>query len=339
MSDRPRVYVAYTGGTIGMHPTDSGYRPKPGALLEQLEQMPELQHPKMPVIDVVEYVPLLDSSDMGPSDWVRIATDVVRRHDDYDGFVVLHGTDTLAYTASALSFQLRGLRKPVVVTGSQVPLVELRNDARENLVNALLIAGTSDIPEVLVSFGARLLRGNRAVKVSSDGFDAFESPNYPDLGRLGTHVEIRRELIRPPDDHALALEEVGHAKVGALRLFPGIDADVLTNVLQPPLKGLVLECYGVGNAPVKDERLLDALADATARGVVIVDVSQCLEGRVVLDDYANTRALRDAGVISGFDMTAEAALTKLYFLFERGVPDARVRELCQEDLRGELTPR
>lgn len=334
---RARVYVAYTGGTIGMRRTGAGYRPEPGALQELLRQMPELRHEEMPEFTVTEYAPLLDSSDMRPSDWVRIAKDIVLRHDDHDGFVVLHGTDTLAYTASALSFMLRGLKKPVVVTGSQVPLVELRNDARENLVTALLIAGTSRIPEVLVSFGGRLLRGNRAVKVSSDRFDAFESPNYPVLGRLGTRIEIHRELVRAPEERPLSLQAVGSAKVGALRLFPGIDAEVVANLLRPPLQGLVLECYGVGNAPVSDREFLDTLAGATARGVVIVDVSQCLRGRVALDDYANTRALRDAGVVSGYDMTAEAALTKLYYLFERGVPPERVRELCQTDLRGELT--
>jgi L-asparaginase len=333
-----RIYIAYTGGTIGMEKTAAGYRPRAGSLSEQMQQMPELHDPSMPHYEIHEYETLLDSANMMPSDWVRIADDLGRHYDDYDAFIVLHGTDTMAYTASALSFMLEGLEKPVILTGSQIPLCEIRNDARSNLITSLQLAANYPIPEVSLFFGSRLLRGCRAVKVSADGFDAFDSPNFPPIGRIGIDIEIDWTLVRRPEaDLPLTVHPIREAVVGALRLFPGISAQVVRNMLQPPLEGLVLEAFGVGNAPDRNRDLLDSLREATERGVVIVDTTQCLEGTVDLGDYATGSALARAGVVSGRDMTAEAALTKLFYLFSRGFAPDEVRREIEIDLRGEIS--
>lgn len=332
-----RIYIAYTGGTIGMKQTAHGWAPAPGFLAEQMAAMSELRHPSMPEYVIDEFDVLLDSSNMVPSDWSLIARRIAANYDAYDGFVVIHGTDTMAYTASALAFLLEGLEKPVILTGSQIPLCEVRNDGRSNIVTSLLVATTQRIPEVTLCFGPRLVRGCRSVKLSADGFDAFDSPNYPPLGRVGVDIEIDWSLVRPAAPGGLTLHEIGHPVVGALRLFPGITAELARNVLQPPLQGLVLEAYGVGNAPERNEGFIAAIREATARGVVIVDCTQCLRGSVDLGDYATGSALARAGVISGFDMTVEAALTKLVFLFGRGLTPDEVRRQMQLDLRGELT--
>ena len=338
---RKRVYIAYTGGTIGMTPTRDGYTPVRGSLQKQMADMPELRHPSMPSYRIHEYEPLLDSSNMTPAEWVKIARDIASVYDSYDGFVVLHGTDTMAYTTSALPFLLSGLAKPVIVTGSQIPLCEVRNDARENLITSLLIAASHDVPEVCLYFGGKLLRGCRATKVSADGFAAFDSPNVPPLGTVGVDIEINRDLVRKPPRRAkLRVDELKRAPVvSALRLFPGISPELVRNILRPPLQGLVLETYGVGNGPDQDAAFIAALYEATSRGVVIVDCTQCLEGTVDLTDYAAGSALARAGVISGADMTAEAALTKLYYLFSRGFESERVEREMQRDLRGEMTQR
>jgi L-asparaginase len=336
---RKRVYIAYTGGTIGMQRTRGTYRPRPGSLQKEMARMPELQHPSMPAYTIREYDPLLDSSNMTPAEWVKIARDVEANYDRYDGFVVLHGTDTMAYTASALPFLLVGLRKPVIITGSQIPLCEIRNDARENLITSLMLAASYDIPEVCLYFGGKLLRGCRSTKVSADGFAAFDSPNSPPLGTVGIDIEVNWDLVRKANGKRLKVSELARPVVSALRLFPGISPELLRNVLRPPLQGLVLEAYGVGNGPDQDRDFIDAIADATARGVVVVDCTQCLEGTVDLNEYAAGSALARAGVVSGFDMTAEAALAKLYYLLGRRLKPEKVREEMQKDLRGELTVR
>jgi L-asparaginase len=334
------IYIAYTGGTIGMRrQQDDSYAPEPGYLAELIAAMPELRAPHMPPYLVHEYAPLLDSADMTPRDWNRIAADIAAHYDDCAGFVVLHGTDTMAYTASALAFMLRNLRKPVLLTGSQIPLCEVRSDARENLITALLVAARHSIPEVCLLFGDRLLRGCRATKLSATGFDAFESPNFPALGSFGTRIEIaeRLLLLAPAADAPLVVQPIDPTlEVAALRLFPGISAGLVDRVLEP-LSGLVLEAYGSGNAPASDPALLDVLAAATARGVVIVVCTQCVRGCVDLGTYATGTALARAGAISGFDLTAEAALAKLRYLFSAGYQPAEVRRLMQQNLRGELT--
>ncbi|MCB9175539.1 MAG: asparaginase [Caldilineae bacterium] len=339
MQRRPRVYIANTGGTIGMRPGLSGYEPSPGYLAEQLAELAALRAEHMPDFEVGEQAPLLDSAYMRPADWLRIARDIEANYDRFDGFVVVHGTDTMAYTASALPFLLQNLSKPVILTGSQIPLCEARSDARNNLITAIGLAAEHPIPEVCIYFDGRLLRGCRASKVDASSFEAFDSPNYPPLGRVGVTVEVYwdRILAPPPLGSRLTLQSVATPMVGTLRLFPGITAEWVRNSLRPPLQGLVLETYGVGNGPTDDAAFLAALREATARGVVIVAVSQCGHGRVRLGDYASGSGLVRAGVISGVDMTTEAALAKLYHLLslEMGIDD--VRRLMQRSLRGELS--
>ncbi|OQY60715.1 MAG: L-asparaginase 1 [Desulfobacteraceae bacterium 4572_88] len=336
---KKHAYIVYTGGTIGMKPTSAGYAPAPGYLEQQMAAMPEFRDPAMPDYTINEYNPLLDSSNMTPDNWLEIAQDIAEHHEHYDGFLVLHGTDTMAYTASALPFMLQGLRKPVIITGSQIPLREIRNDARDNLITALLIATGFAIPEVCLFFGSKLLRGCRSVKVSAGDFDAFDSPNFPPLGIAGVDIEIREQLLvrTSASLSRIRFQEFTERMVGTLRLFPGISAEIVRNMLQPPLKGLVLETYGVGNAPDRDQDFLSALEEAVRRGLVIVDCTQCLRGTVHLGDYATGTALARAGVISGFDMTTEAALAKLFHLFSAGHSPEEVRRKMQENLRGELT--
>lgn len=336
---KKRIYIAYTGGTIGMKRVNGRYQPVPNYLQELMAANPAFHYSELPDYTIHQYDPLLDSSNMTPADWTRIGQDICRNYNDYDGFIVLHGTDTMAYTASALAFMLADLDKPVILTGSQIPLCEIRNDAQDNLITSLLIAANEDIPEVCLFFDVHLFRGCRVVKVNASGFDAFDSPNFPPLATAGTDITINRRLVRhPAPASGVCLQPIAEtAVVGALRLFPGISANIVENILQPPLRGLVLETYGSGNAPTNDRPFLDALAEAAARGVVIVDCTQCLRGTVNLTQYATGSALAEAGVISGYDMTAEAALTKLAFLLSRDLPITEVKRLMLEDLRGELT--
>lgn len=322
-----------------MEKTPEGYAPAPGFLEAQMATMPELSDPAMPAYDIGEYDPLLDSANMTPDDWFKIAKDIAARYDHYDGFVVLHGTDTMAYTASALPFMLQGLQKPVVLSGSQIPLCEVRNDARENIITSLMIASGFAIPEVCLYFSNRLYRGCRTVKVNAYGFDAFASPNYPPLAKVGTHITANWDLILPPPRRETILEARRFNKplVGSLRLFPGITAEVVHNMLQAPLQGLVLEAYGVGNGPHRDDHFMATLKEATDRGVIIVDCTQCLRGSVDLSNYATGAAMARAGIISGYDMTTEAALAKMFYLFSEGIAVEEVKKLLQTDLRGELT--
>ena len=337
---RKRVYIVYTGGTIGMQPTADGYAPVPGYLAAQLATMPEMCDAAMPDYTIHEYDPLLDSANMMPADWFKIAEDIAAHYDEYDGFIILHGTDTMAYTASALPFMLQGLGKPIILTGSQLPLCEVRNDARENLITVMLIAANYPIPEVCLYFGDKLLRGCRAVKVNAVGFDAFDSPNYPPLGTVGIHIDVHWEnILPPPSPGPLTVQLLGAAHVSTLRLFPGMHPDIIANALRPPLQGLVLETYGVGNGPVTNGAFMAALEDAVARGVVIVDCTQCLKGMVDLQGYATGSALAKIGVVSGYDMTVEAALAKLFYLFSReaAAGSAVIKQQMQMNLRGELT--
>ena len=312
------------------------YVPAAGYLGERLAAMPEFHHPSLPAYELHEYAPLLDSSDMRPADWQAVADDIHAHYGAFDGFVVLHGTDTMAYTASALSFMLEHLAKPVILTGSQIPLAEVRSDARENLITSLLLAAEHRIPEVCIYLNGTLLRGNRATKVSASGFGAFASPNFPALAEVGVNVTLQQDRLRPVPTKTFQVQRLKPVQVAALRLFPGISAESLANFLQAPLQGLVLETYGAGNAPSRDEALLSVLRRAGERGVVIVNCTQCLRGRVAAD-YAGGSALQQAGLVSGLDMTPEAALTKLIYLLSQDLSPQAVRSRIAQDLRGEVT--
>lgn len=334
-----RVYVAYTGGTVGMHRTERGYEPLPGYLSGLLSSQAPFHGPGMPEITVQQYDPLLDSSNMVPADWAVIARDIADRAADYDGFLVLHGTDTMAYTASALSFMLEGLDRPVILTGSQIPLSQPRSDAYSNLITALMIIERYGprLPEVCVYFGGRLLRGNRTKKIDAEEFAAFDSPNLPALGRVGIDFDMDWDLIRPAEPGPLRVRPIGEASVAAFRLFPGLEARYLASLFAAGIDGLVLECYGAGNAPHRNTEFMRVLRDAADAGVVIVDVPQPIYGCANLSLYATGRALLDVGVVGGLDMTPEATLAKLSYLFARGHAPSEVRDLVQQDLRGELT--
>ncbi|MDR0805806.1 MAG: asparaginase [Enterobacteriaceae bacterium] len=338
MQDKQKksIYVAYTGGTIGMLRSENGYIPVSGHLQKQLAQMPEFHHHDMPKFVIHEYQPLIDSSDMTPQDWQHIAEDIYRNYAFYDGFVILHGTDTMAFTASALSFMLENLAKPVIVTGSQIPLAELRSDGQTNLLNALYLAANYPINEVCLFFNNKLFRGNRSTKIRADGFEAFGSPNYPVLLEAGIHIKHFGAVDNLPCSGTFQIHPISPQPIGVVTIYPGISADIIRNFLQQPVKALILRSYGVGNAP-QHPALLKELRDAAARDIIVINLTQCLSGSVNMNGYATGNALAHAGVISGFDMTVEATLTKLHFLFSLGLPIDQIRMLMQQNLRGELT--
>ena len=339
------MVVLHTGGTLGMVArADGAFEPRPGALGRALARLPDLRDARLPAVRLEEFEPLLDSSDMRPGDWQRIAERTAaafagdQHHPPADGVVIVHGTDTMAYSASALAFLLADLPGPVVMTGSQLPLVALRSDGRENLITSLLLAATPGWAEVGVYVGGALLRGCRTTKVSTHGFDAFASPNCPPLAEVGVDIAWNKSLIRPASAAGLSVRRLADHAVIALRLFPGIGAETLRNVLRDPVRGVVLETYGSGNAPSRDAALLGVLREASERGVVMVSVSQCLRGGVRMGDYVTGRALLAVGVVGVGDMTAEAALAKLLVLLASGRGAASVAQAMTEDLVGELSP-
>ncbi|KAK3835500.1 MAG: asparaginase-domain-containing protein [Linnemannia gamsii] len=286
---------------------------------------------------ILEYDPLLDSCNMTMTDWVRIATDIEANYQLYDAFIVLHGTDTMAYTASALSFMLEDLGKTVIITGSQVPITEIRNDAIDNLLGALTIAGHFVIPEVCLYFSNKLFRGNRSSKLDAIDFNAFDSPNLPPLVKVGINIDVNwSEVIRPTSLSRFRAHKSMNPNVASLRLFPGITETTIRTFLAPPIQGVVLETYGAGNAPSTRADLIAALKEACDRGVVIVNCTQCKRG-LVTDAYQTGKVLYNAGVIPGNDMTPECALTKLSYLLGHNLPIAKVREMITKNMRGELT--
>ena len=333
---RKTIYIAYTGGTIGMQPSERGYVPAPGFLTETLSKLPEFHRDEMPIFDIHEYPNLIDSSDMSPLDWQQMANDIKRNYQKYDGFIILHGTDTMAYTASALSFMLEGLNKPVIVTGSQIPLAELRSDGQENLLNALFIAANYPIAEVGLFFNNRLFRGNRARKLDANGFNAFDSPNFPALIDAGIKIKVTGNHLQSKKQDQLVVGEIHPQPIGLVSLYPGISEEVIRNTVKQPVKALILLSYGVGNAP-QSKALLDELRSANDNQIIVLNCTQCLRGKVDMSGYANGRTLADAGVVSGADMTPEAALAKLHYLMSKPLSFSQIKQQLKEDLRGELT--
>ncbi len=336
------LLIIYTGGTIGMKEN-----PETGALApfdfgQIVEEVPELQsfHCRL---DSVSLPPLVDSSDVTPDFWERLARLIAEKYDQYDGFVVLHGTDTMAYTASALSFMLRGLGKPVVLTGSQLPIGALRTDGKENLLCALEIAmakgrdGLPVVPEVSVFFDHSLMRGNRTTKFGAERFDAFRSFNYPHLAEVGIHVRYNTRCVRSA---VLGTEFQISGKfeknVASLKLFPGIPPQVVRSVLAiPDLRGLLLETYGAGNAP-SAPWFLDMIAEAIGRGLTVVNISQCPADSISMTSYDAGLGLARMGVVSGRDTTFEAAVVKLMLALGEASSPESVRAYFLSDLAGEM---
>lgn len=333
---KKHIYIAYTGGTIGMRPSSKGYVCVPGFLSKTLAGMPEFHRDEMPQFTIHEYDQLMDSSDMSPLDWQRIADDIQANYDNYDGFIILHGTDTMAYTASALSFMFENLSKPVIVTGSQIPLAEIRSDGQINLLNALYLAANYPVHEVCLFFNNQLLRGNRSRKIHADGFNAFASPNFPPLMEAGINIDVIAGKVAPIIQQPLRVSAVTAQPIGVVTLYPGISAEVIRNTLQQPVKALILLSYGVGNAP-QDPALLEQLAKANQQGIVVLNCTQCLRGKVNMAGYATGNALAQVGVVSGGDMTLEAALAKLHYLLSKSGDMEEIRGELTRNLRGELS--
>jgi L-asparaginase len=330
------VLVLHTGGTIGMVESPDGNVPAAAALAPYLEEIVAGSRGELPHIAFMELDPLIDSSNATPDTWCTIAKILHEHRDDYAGFVVLHGTDTMAYTSSALSFLLPQFGKPVVVTGSQIPIARARSDGRQNLIGALQAAARSDVPEVSLLFGEVLLRGNRATKIDASGLDAFDSPRCAPLARIGVDIVVNNPLVRcPSGEPGLVAGPLGN--VAAVRLFPGFASSVFANLCRPPLKGLVIEAYGAGNGPSEDRGFLAAIEEAISHDIVVVVVTQCVRGSVLPGAYATGSAMMRAGAVPGFDMTTEAALTKLAVLIGQGLDPSTVAAMMQQDIAGELT--
>ena len=332
-----KILILNTGGTIGMTRTEKGYMPDREYFRKALLNMDSLRAPGMPAWDLAETEELLDSSNMTVRDWNEIAKILADAYDSYDGFVVLHGTDTMAYTSSALSFMLEELDKPVILTGSQIPLCELRSDGRDNLISSMLIAAEGRVKEVCIYFGGKLLRGNRAMKYSADGLLAFTSPNYPPLAEAGISIQYNTKAMLDPIKKPFRLQLLEEVPIGVLKVFPGIQFGLFESIMTESLKGIVIETFGAGNIPGHADSLLPIIRKASENGTVIVVCSQCPHGTVSLGAYETSSALKEAGAVSGYDITTEAAVAKLYYLFSRGLSRDEIRVRMERSMRGEIT--
>ncbi len=336
------ILVIYTGGTIGMKEDPSDGTLKPFDFSQIKDEVPELNKFNVQ-IDSWTFDPLIDSSDVEPSIWVSLAEIIKERYDQYDGFVILHGTDTMAYSASALSFMIQGLTKPVIFTGSQLPIGVPRTDGKENLIGAVEIAsakkadGTARVPEVAIFFDSHLLRGNRSTKYSAEAFNAFASPNCPVLAEAGINIRYNNDIIRKPSTEGLRVQTHLDCRVAILKIHPGITPAVAKNALcAPQIRACIIETYGSGNALSKPW-FLDIISEADRLGKIILNVTQCKSGTVNMNLYATGATLKNAGVISGEDITTEAALGKLFCLMGLSDNNEWVKSALKKDLCGEIT--
>ena len=341
---RSSILLIYTGGTIGMREDPADQTLKPFDFEQIMQAVPELGKFACR-IDSFTFDPLIDSSDVEPSMWQALARLIRDRYDEYDGFVVLHGTDTMSFSASALSFMLSDLAKPVVFTGSQLPIGKPRTDGRENLISAVEIAAAKDaegharVPEVTIFFDSLLLRGNRTTKVNSEHFDAFLSPNYPPLAEAGINIRYNDLLIRRPEDWSapLRVDESLDTRVSILKVHPGITPQVVSNILLgAETRAVIIETYGSGNALSKDW-FVNLVKIASGMGKILLNVTQCLRGSVDMDIYATGRRLKEAGVVSGYDSTTESALAKLFHLCGCTPDNDSVKRELEHNLKGEIS--
>ena len=338
------ILLIYTGGTIGMKEDPTAQALKPFDFSQILAEVPELRKFAYK-IDSYTFSPLIDSSDVEPGIWVSLANLIESKYDEYDGFVILHGTDTMAYSASVLSFMIKNLTKPVIFTGSQLPIGMPRTDGKENLISSVEIAAAKDeqghalVPEVCIYFDNMLMRGNRTTKVNSDHFRAFRSKNCPPLAEAGISIKYNQSIIRKPEnwDYKPTFHTNLDTRVSILKIHPGITAEVVEHILcSTESRAVIIETYGAGNAPSK-EWFISLINKASRMGKIVLNITQCLAGSVNMSIYATGKCLQDAGVCNGYDCTTESALAKLFYLMGISDKNEEVKEMLEMDLRGEMS--